>query len=76
MDWLIISNNAAVRRNNKTVFTVWSVSTCYEQGTKLDVSWVLHERLWRQDLSAWSWRISTIRSRCQGTSGGDIASWK
>jgi hypothetical protein len=35
------------------------------------VSWVLHGRLYQQDLSAGSWRISIVRSRCQETSSED-----
>jgi hypothetical protein len=37
---------------------------------------VLYGRLWREDMSAWSWRISTVRSSCQGTAGEDIADCK
>jgi hypothetical protein len=37
---------------------------------------VLHGRLWRENSSAWSWRISTVRSRCQGTTGEDTEGWK
>jgi hypothetical protein len=40
------------------------------------LSWVLHGRLCQEDLSAWSWRISTVRSRHQGTAGEDTADWK
>jgi hypothetical protein len=39
-------------------------------------SGVLYGRLWRQNLSAWSWRLSTVRSRCQGTADKDTAGWK
>jgi hypothetical protein len=40
------------------------------------MSSVRYRRLWREDLSAWSWRISTVRSHCQGMAGKDTASWK
>jgi hypothetical protein len=30
---------------------------------------VLYGRLWRENLTAWSWRTSIVRSRCQGTAG-------
>jgi hypothetical protein len=37
------------------------------------VSWeaVLQGRLWQEDLSAGSWRISIVRSRCYETASGD-----
>jgi hypothetical protein len=38
-------------------------------------SWVVHGRLWQEDLSAWSWRMSTVRNRCQRTAEA-IAGWK
>jgi hypothetical protein len=38
--------------------------------------WVPHGTLWTQNLSEWSWRISTIRSRCQGTACEDTAGRK
>jgi hypothetical protein len=37
---------------------------------------VLHGRLWSQELSAWSWRISAVKSRCQITTGEETARWK
>jgi hypothetical protein len=37
---------------------------------------VLYRSLWREDFSAWSWRISHVRSRCKGTAGEDTAGWK
>jgi hypothetical protein len=37
---------------------------------------VLCGSLWREDLRTWSWRISTVRSRCQRTTGEDTAGWK
>jgi hypothetical protein len=36
----------------------------------------LHGRLWLEDLSEWSWRISTVRSRCQGTAEDTAGSEK
>jgi hypothetical protein len=33
-------------------------------------------RCWREDLSAWSWRISTVKRRCQGTAIEDTAGWE
>jgi hypothetical protein len=39
-------------------------------------SWVLHRRQWWQNLSAWSWRISTVKSHCQGTVDEVTAVWK
>jgi hypothetical protein len=38
--------------------------------------WVLHGKLWRQNLRAWSWRISTAISRCWGMADEDKADWK
>jgi hypothetical protein len=40
-------------------------------------SWqaVLNKSRRRKDLNAGSWRISTVRSLCQGTAGEDIAGW-
>jgi hypothetical protein len=38
--------------------------------------WVLYGRLWSYDLNTWSWRISTVRNRCQGTDDEDKAGWK
>jgi hypothetical protein len=37
---------------------------------------VPHGRLWISKLRGWSWRLSTDRSRCQGTADEDIAGWK
>jgi hypothetical protein len=37
---------------------------------------VLHGSLWREDLRAWSWRISTVTSRCQEAASEDTADWK
>jgi hypothetical protein len=37
---------------------------------------VLYRSLWREDLRAWSWRISTVRRRCQETAGEDTEGWK
>jgi hypothetical protein len=37
---------------------------------------VLYGSLCRDDFSAWSWRISTVRSCCQGTAGENTAGWK
>jgi hypothetical protein len=38
-----------------------------------EVTWeaVLQGRLWRQNLSVWSWRISNARSHCQGMANED-----
>jgi hypothetical protein len=38
----------------------------------LRVQAVLPGNRWRVDTSAWSWRISTVRSHCQGMAGEDI----
>jgi hypothetical protein len=46
------------------------------EGQSCHFSWVLQGRLWRQDLSVWSWRISTLRSCCLGTDGENTAGWK
>jgi hypothetical protein len=37
---------------------------------------VRYESLWREDLKAWSWKISTVRSLCQTTVSEDTACWK
>jgi hypothetical protein len=39
------------------------------------LSEVLHGRLWREDRSTLSWRISTVSSRCQGTASEHMAGW-
>jgi hypothetical protein len=44
------------------------------KGRQLIVS--LYGSLQRENLSAWSWRISSVRSCCQGMSGEDTAYWK
>jgi hypothetical protein len=45
-------------------------------GAIIQLTRVLHRRLCQEDLSAGSWRISTVRSRCQGTAGYDTTGWK
>jgi hypothetical protein len=37
---------------------------------------VLYGSMWRDDLIAWSWKISTVRSRCHGTACEDTTGWK
>jgi hypothetical protein len=43
----------------------WIVVSC-QLGLR-ELTRVLHGRLWQEDLSTGSWRISTDRNRCQGT---------
>jgi hypothetical protein len=54
---------------------VWFVQRCYKQGTRLELSQFCMG-VCEEGLSAWSVRISTARSRCQGTAGEDTAGWK
>jgi hypothetical protein len=49
---------------------------CYKQGSSVILESVLHGRLWREDLSAWSWKISTVRTRCQRAARESTAGWK
>jgi hypothetical protein len=65
--------------------TVLSVTEMRKGGWKamvIQFSWgnnweaVLNENRQRKDLDAGSWRISAVRSRCQGTAGEDTAGWK
>jgi hypothetical protein len=63
--------------NWNRLISMWSMPKCYKQGTMLMISSrVLYGRLWRLNLSAWSWRISTVRNRCQGWAREDTAGWK
>jgi hypothetical protein len=56
---------------------MWCMQSCYKQGAMIwEFSWVLQGRLWREDLTAWSWRISTVRIRFQAMAGEDTACWK
>jgi hypothetical protein len=69
------SVNTVGRNSRRAVFSLWFVPRCYKHGSKLvEFSSVLYGRLWREDQSAWSWRISTVRSLCQGTTSE--AGWK
>jgi hypothetical protein len=68
--------NTHAHNNRRTVFSMWSVPRYYNREFWSLVSLVLYWRLWRKDLSAWSWRITTVRSRYQGTDGEDTAGWK
>jgi hypothetical protein len=68
------------------MFSTWSVQRGYKEdncGHWVSSAWESvrkssagREPLFRQDLSAWSWRISSVRSHCQGTAGEDIVGWK
>jgi hypothetical protein len=49
----------------------WSVTS--KGQSQLRVQAVLQGNLWREDLSAWRWRISAVRSHCQGTTGKGLA---
>jgi hypothetical protein len=42
--------------NGRPVFSTWSVPRCYKQGIKSVDS------MWREDMRAWSWRISTVKA--------------
>jgi hypothetical protein len=58
--------------------TQWRISpeSAYESPLyRLDTA-ILHGGMWRYNLSAWSWRMSTVRSRCQGTADEDTADCK
>jgi hypothetical protein len=56
---------------------MWSVPRSYHEDNWGDqFSWFLYGSLWREDLCAWSWRISTVRCRCQGTPGKALTGWK
>jgi hypothetical protein len=60
------------------VFSMWCVSKCYEsvgfqRGQLADGS--VRESV-KENLSAGSWRIYTVRSRCQGTVGENTAGLK
>jgi hypothetical protein len=45
-------------------------------GVSCYLTWVLHWRLWWSNLRAWSWRIFSLRSHCQGSAGEDKAGFK
>jgi hypothetical protein len=55
------------------LFSMWSVSRCYKQGTRLKLS-LLREAV-KRGLQRGSWRIPTVRSRYEGTAGENTG-WK
>jgi hypothetical protein len=62
--------------NGRVVFSTWSVPRGFkrpEVWSLVSWEWVIHGSLWREDLSAWSWRICSVRSFRQGTAGEDTA---
>jgi hypothetical protein len=52
------------------------LSSAREAEKRWRYSWIPHGRLWQEDLTAWSWRISTVRSSYQETTSEETAGWK
>jgi hypothetical protein len=57
-------------------YVVCAKELCWRQLGQSSQLIVLHGSLWREDMSMWSWRISTVRSHCQKTAGEDTVGWK
>jgi hypothetical protein len=74
-NWLAVNSDPVSWKSTyeeKTTVIVWNG---LQFGTQLVDSLILPGSLWREDLSAWSWRISTVKSRCQGKTD-DTVGWK
>jgi hypothetical protein len=73
----VSSVQVAVKKRISCNSELWIVEISDSAIVQLSVeSWVLHRRLWSQNLRAQSWRISIIRSHCQGMADEDTAGWK
>jgi hypothetical protein len=73
--WYVAPCRSCVNRRFGVTYRLHlQVRKIRERGTS--VSRWLYGSLWRKDLSAWSWRNSTFRSRCQGTDGENTTNWK